>query len=594
MAATLSGFAMTPSYNNQCGEPDYESLLDFGQQPSPTPRMHSSPASNIASPTNTIVPLDQSEDLQTPAKPSHEYERFKQQTGLPSNSVPGLAQQFSPSYAFSNSNTGLDEMALMGSSSYSMLDAGWNSGLGMELDLSINTNGLPPSFLSGGESHSGYIDPSAIATQEESVRYYPGMHQKQAAMAKAQAQAQQQRQQQIAQQQLQQKQQQQHMLQPARRNGSQQGSDPHTEEVIGRIMGKIRHESTLSSQDGMSPSGSFPHVHRSKKDEEDMDEDERLLASEEGKKLSSKERRQLRNKVSARAFRSRRKEYIVQLEEQLANKQKETDELRFQNRNLQEENAGLRELTQSLLRHKAFTPYIDSISREQNVMNNIKPDPAASHAPTPEPSRKDLNPYSSHSQQFQDMSQNDHPQIGMALVPDTPLDMSMLNLGNNWMMTNPSFNYQQIQTFAVTELPEGPAAPIDIDILSGKGGESCMPMLSPVDNIKAEYPVIERPIEREEATEVTEVTEVVEEGDDDEFDLYSSSPARKPAAVVTPTEKGEPIFGDADPEKVFAHFELFISDDAESEKLMERFEKMCAQAEPCFQRIQAMTAFLDL
>ena len=34
---------------------------------------------------------------------------------------------------------------------------------------------------------------------------------------------------------------------------------------------------------------------------------ERLLASEEGKKLSSKERRQLRNKVSARAFRSRRK-----------------------------------------------------------------------------------------------------------------------------------------------------------------------------------------------------------------------------------------------------------------------------------------------
>ena len=37
------------------------------------------------------------------------------------------------------------------------------------------------------------------------------------------------------------------------------------------------------------------------------DEDERLLASEEGKKLSSKERRQLRNKVSARAFRSRRK-----------------------------------------------------------------------------------------------------------------------------------------------------------------------------------------------------------------------------------------------------------------------------------------------
>lgn len=38
-----------------------------------------------------------------------------------------------------------------------------------------------------------------------------------------------------------------------------------------------------------------------------MDEDEKLLNSEEGKKLPSKERRQLRNKVSARHFRSRRK-----------------------------------------------------------------------------------------------------------------------------------------------------------------------------------------------------------------------------------------------------------------------------------------------
>lgn len=51
----------------------------------------------------------------------------------------------------------------------------------------------------------------------------------------------------------------------------------------------------------------LPHIARMKKEEDEMDEDERLLASEEGKKLSSKERRQLRNKVSARAFRSRRK-----------------------------------------------------------------------------------------------------------------------------------------------------------------------------------------------------------------------------------------------------------------------------------------------
>lgn len=50
------------------------------------------------------------------------------------------------------------------------------------------------------------------------------------------------------------------------------------------------------------------------RNEDEMDEDTKLLMSEEGRKLSSKERRQLRNKVSARNFRERRKEYITHLE----------------------------------------------------------------------------------------------------------------------------------------------------------------------------------------------------------------------------------------------------------------------------------------
>ena len=43
------------------------------------------------------------------------------------------------------------------------------------------------------------------------------------------------------------------------------------------------------------------------KEPESMNEDERLLASEEGRKLSSKDRRRLRNKISAKAHRSRRR-----------------------------------------------------------------------------------------------------------------------------------------------------------------------------------------------------------------------------------------------------------------------------------------------
>ena len=51
-----------------------------------------------------------------------------------------------------------------------------------------------------------------------------------------------------------------------------------------------------------------PTSRRTRTEEEDsMNEDERLLASEEGKKLSSKDRRRLRNKISAKAHRSRRR-----------------------------------------------------------------------------------------------------------------------------------------------------------------------------------------------------------------------------------------------------------------------------------------------
>lgn len=94
----------------------------------------------------------------------------------------------------------------------------------------------------------------------------------------------------------------------ASRKTSSPLSDAHTEEMITRVVAQIRADSQNASANMANDNqGLLPHIIRAKKDEEDMDEDERLLASEEGKKLSSKERRQLRNKVSARAFRSRRK-----------------------------------------------------------------------------------------------------------------------------------------------------------------------------------------------------------------------------------------------------------------------------------------------
>lgn len=292
----------TPFPNHQCFDPDMDSLVDFNAIPSPGPASSSSHmapstvASTMTSPTNTIMPLDQVEDHQTPAKPSHEYDLFKQQTGLPSGSVPGIGigmrQSMNGNYNQVFSNSGIDDS--------------WNS-VG-DMDMDMGGSGLPAFFFPQGENvqSDDYVDPSTIQQEPpQQVRFFPGMHQQQAALAKAQAQAQQQRQQQMLQQQQQREQQ--NRAQHAQRK-SAQFTDARTEETIARVVNQIRHNSTLSSNGSdCGSSNPLPHIIRMKKDEEDMDEDERLLASDEGKKLSSKERRQLRNKVSARAFRSRRK-----------------------------------------------------------------------------------------------------------------------------------------------------------------------------------------------------------------------------------------------------------------------------------------------
>ncbi|TGZ78434.1 hypothetical protein EX30DRAFT_373802 [Ascodesmis nigricans] len=130
------------------------------------------------------------------------------------------------------------------------------------------------------------------------------------------------------------------------------------------------------------PQNNLPLLDKQKKEQAEMDEDEKLLASEEGKKLSSKERRQLRNKVSARAFRSRRKEYISQLESEVNRQAVERQSLRDENE----------ELRISLQRYEAFirnflkTPYFnhlldDLTTTDTEIGKILKAIPEATSSP---------------------------------------------------------------------------------------------------------------------------------------------------------------------------------------------------------------------
>jgi hypothetical protein len=284
----------SPSQAN-CLDP-LDALIDFSEyeqmsyhSPSLSPSASSKsqfvrPVASTPITNNALLPSSQP----LPG-PSHNYELYKQQTGIPTGAIQStLAMNASNMYNYNGY----------------MSDIGTNDdfidfGASPSMDLEFESSATEPAFFYPEQTapSSEYVNPSVIgdlnnqsvasshhglSTQGSNVgRLWPGMHQQQAALAKAQ-------QQQKQQQQLIQQQRQQSVVtqQPKQqRPKSHKPTDPIVEEKISQLLNSMRQSSVATT----------------------TDEDQRLLASEEGKKLSSKERRQLRNKVSARAFRSRRK-----------------------------------------------------------------------------------------------------------------------------------------------------------------------------------------------------------------------------------------------------------------------------------------------
>lgn len=295
-----------PGQNNV----DIDALLDLteydgmtNQSLSPTPS--STSKNNFASPVSAphATPANLSTGNQALSGPSHNYDMYRQQTGF----VPGaLATTMAVNQT---NNTGYQD--------FGSLD--YLSNLSPENDIfDFNTtpsqtqmgdSSIEMDFESPNDTQNFFntINPSNIeqetnmsppTTQGHVGRLWPGAH-SQAAMAKANQQRQQQ-QQMMAQQHQQARQSQ----QPKARGKAPQATDPLVEQKITQLLNSMRAKPPSPEDQKNLAVSNLP---RSKKEEEEMDEDERLLASEEGKKLSSKERRQLRNKVSARAFRSRRK-----------------------------------------------------------------------------------------------------------------------------------------------------------------------------------------------------------------------------------------------------------------------------------------------
>ncbi|KAF7728808.1 hypothetical protein EC973_005434 [Apophysomyces ossiformis] len=135
-------------------------------------------------------------------------------------------------------------------------------------------------------------------------------------------------------------------------NRTPQGSNGNTRRPIGKknrepifvtespenIYKKKRQKNTGKEKEGGSPAGPSSS---SSNDEGELEDIAEGTYSANLKQMTSKERRQLRNKISARNFRVRRKEYLGQLETQIQEQETRIKQLENENRQLRKSNEEL-------------------------------------------------------------------------------------------------------------------------------------------------------------------------------------------------------------------------------------------------------------
>lgn len=633
-----------PSSGAGCFDPD--SFINYDQTSVPTPSI--SPLSARSKSISTPTLSTNTQNLQYPvqstqqfAAPSHQYEQYRQQAGLPVGALAntfalnqvdqftyGRSQQF---YGSIPPSDGYFGMGMNSGDEY--LDFGSGSGLSSSIDMDIDFNNSPTNDLP--VLSSSFVNPAAIGAQESTPqslpsqahpgRVWPGMHQQQAALAKAQAEAQQQEQQRrtLANQKALPSS---HSRQTSRSgNTTKPPVDPIVEESITRLLNQMRHSSVASSNDddAATPTGNgaLSNSARMRKDDEDMDEDERLLASEEGKKLSSKERRQLRNKVSARAFRSRRKgmtiddqrylnsadvhiEYIGQLEGEIAAKTSEADDLRSKNEELVAENTRLTDLTRMLLSSPAFSTFLNGLSGNGAPASMLDVSRLQSQTPASRPQsdtpRKDVNP--NQTTPRSQTLQNSTTHVGMTVIPEenTFQYNATESANNRWTDSNMNFGgLYDAQVYAITEVPQGP--PVDsmnFAMLHGKTSNFVGSYSS--DDSKEEPTEIEPMPALAEKVEVPVAIERrPQEVDidlaDPSFALFIDQPctSSKPA----PIKPEDRIFGEIELDKAFDRLELVIAEDPrESQEIssatIERFERLCSRLDAASTTVAAIISHL--
>lgn len=158
------------------------------------------------------------------------------------------------------------------------------------------------------------------------------------------------------------------------------------------------------------------------------------------------------------------------------------------------------------------------------------------------------------------------PQVGMALIPETPVEFTPLQPSNSWMTPLPTTDFQ---VYAVLDLPEPPA--LDLSTLSGKKS-SVLSAPKPSKDVP-QLPEFASPAANNylepKAPHVDDSVVL----DQDAFALYFDSPA-------TVSDEPSCIEGPLDGE---------LSD----EESMARLNRLCSDLDGICDRLAALTPYMD-
>ncbi len=294
----------------------------------------------------------------------------------------------------------------------------------------------------------------------------------------------------------------------------------------------------------------------------------------------------------------------------MAAKGKEANDLRLQNQALIDENTRLSDLTRMLLSSPAFSTFLDQLSANPAMGagdSGTHDDTAA-----PVPHDKDIE-----SSNVADVStttsasitgslpqpvSQDMPHIGMTLVPDPPVDLSILAAAdsNAWAFGGfapGTWGNNQPQVFSVLEIPDGPAVDHEFDpkALSDKAAA-----LSPSMAFSGEAKTEPSTVPSISASTPEEICSTTTTGVDDQDADPAFEPFADPLSTGTPRDVGtccassEALSGkERSQPTLAAAVSVEDCEDALAEDdRMERFHRLCAAVETSYQRICRITSRL--